>query len=162
MNNLNPEATEKSLLLRDKIFIGLGGTMVIVSGGIWIITIALAPEYTKPTWDLADPGLTLFTLIAGIYLVLRGTKKLIKTTVSRLDKSLERFFLYRWLRLIMIKVFWALLLIISFLLSCIGSAPTRHNNQIDNRSSQSCDRGDGAWDVASDYYYDKDPPPPFS
>jgi len=162
MNNLNPEATEKSLLLRDKIFIGLGGTMVIVSGGIWIITIALAPEYTKPTWDLADPGLTLFTLIAGIYLVLRGTKKLIKTAVSQLDKSLERFFLYRGLRLIMIKAFWALLLIIGFLLSCIGNAPTRRNNQIDSRSSQICDRGDGAWDVASDYYYDKDPPPPFS
>jgi len=162
MSNLKAETTKKSLRVRDKFLIGLGGTMVIVSGGIWVITIALAPEYTKPTWDIADPGLTLFTLIAGVYLVLRGAKMLIKKAVSRLDKSLEGFFLYRSLRWILIKVFWALLLITGFLLSCIGNAPTRRNNQTDGSSSPICDRGDGAWDVASDHYYDKEPPPPFS
>ncbi|PCJ88311.1 MAG: hypothetical protein COA54_03335 [Thiotrichaceae bacterium] len=146
----------------EKIFTGLGVTMVVVSSTIWILTEALAPNLTKPAWDIASPGLTLLTLLVGLYLVLRGTKRLINATVSRLDRSFEDFLLYRALRWILIKVLWALLLIVGFLLSCIGNAPTRRNNQTDSSNSPICDRGDGAWDVASDHYYDKDPPPPFS
>ena len=146
----------------EKIFTGLGVTMVIVSSTVWFLTEALAPGYTKPTWDIASPGLTLLTLLVGSYLVLRGSKKLINAAVSRLDSSLERFTLYRALRWILIKVFWALLLIVGFLLSCIGNAPARRNDQADSSNSPISDRGDGAWDVASDHYYDKEPPPPFS
>jgi len=162
MSNLKPDATDNSLHVRDKIFIGLGITMVAVSTIIWMLTIGLAPELTKPSWDIADPGLTLFTLIVGLYLVLHGTKKLIKALVSRLDSTLDEYILYRAIRWILFKVFWALLLIAGFFLSCIASSPSRRNNQTDTYSSPISDRGDDAWDVASDHYYDKEPPPPFS
>jgi len=151
-----------NLIRSEKIFTGLGATMVVVSSTIWILTEVLAPDFTKPSWDIASPSLTFMTLLVGLYLILRGTKRLINATASRLDSSLDGLLLYRALRWIVIKVFWALLLIVDFFLSCIGNAPTRCNNQTDSRSSPICDRGNGAWDVASDHYYDKEPPPPFS
>jgi hypothetical protein len=162
MSSLRPETTEKALRVRDKIFIYLGMTMVTLAGIIWLLSEGLTPAFTRPSWDIASPGLTLLTLLVGSFLVLRGTKRLINAAMSRLDSSLEGFILYRTLRWVFIKMFWAIRLTIGFILSCIGNAPARRNNQPDSNSSPICDRGDGVWDVASDHYYDKEPPPPFS
>jgi len=78
MSTLNESLSEKILLVRDKIFISLGLTMVVV---------ALIIFQTKIT---ASTGLTWITFFVGLYLVLRGMKKLIYYTVSRIDKIFER------------------------------------------------------------------------
>ncbi len=133
--------------------------MVIVSSTIWFLTEALAPGYTKPTWDIASPGLTLLTLLVGSYLVLRGTKKLITTAVSRLDNTLERFMVYRVTRWIVIKAVLLVLLVLDFIFSVIADESKQNNTQ--NSPMPSKNTGEGAWDVASNHYYDKEPPPPF-
>ena len=147
MNKLKPEATEKTLRVRDKIFIGLGMTMAIVA------VVISQSEYS------ASPGLTWFTFIVGLYLVLRGMKKPLSTAVSRLDNTLERFMVYRITRWIVMKVVLLVLLILDFIFSIIADEPERNNTQ--NSPMPSKNTGEGAWDVASNHYYDKEPPPPF-
>ena len=158
MTRATQSETRIKLTLREKIFTGLGLTMVVVSSGIWFFTEALAADFTKPTWAIASPGLTLLTLLVGSFLVLRGTKRLLKFTVSRLDKNLKPFVIYRITRWITIKALLVVLGVIAFFFAGNGSALTRKNSQ----SSPLSDRRDGAWDVASDHFYDKEPPPPFS
>ena len=139
----------------EKIFTGLGLTMVIVSSGIWFFTEALAPDFTKPSWDIASPGLTLLTFLVGLFLVLRGMKRLINASVSQLDNSLESFVVYRMSRWIFIKTLLLVLHVLEFVFSSIGRSTPGADNTNDTRK-------DGAWDVASDHFYDKKPPPPFS
>jgi len=159
MSNLKPEATDNSLRVRDKIFIGLGMTMIAASTTIWLLSEGLTPEFTKPSWAIASPGLTLLTLIIGFYLVLRGTKKLIKASVSRLDGTFEQFIVYRGTRWIVMKTALLILLILDFILSVIADEPeTRHDQ---NSPITPSNPRDDAWDVASNHYYDKEPPPPF-
>ena len=86
MSKLKPDTTEKTLRVRDKVFIGLGMTMVIITSLIALVSNA------------ASPGLHLLTFIAGLLLVLHGTKQLIKEQVSRLDHKLEPYIAYRLTR----------------------------------------------------------------
>ena len=145
----------------EKIFTGLGVTMVIVSSTVWFLTESLAPDFTKPTWDIASPGLTLLTLLVGSYLVLRGTKRLINASVTRLDNSLKPFVAYRIPRWFVMKAALIDLLILEFIFSAIGGDTPDENNAQNSPIPSSSPR-EGAWDVASDHYYDKEPPPPFS
>lgn len=160
MSNLKPVKTEQSLRVRDKIFIGLGMTMVVVTATIWLQAEVLIPDFTKPTWDLASPGLTLLTFIIGSYLVLRGMKKVIKTTVAKIDSALDRYIAYRAIRWIILTAIIIIFTVIGFLFSLISNESSSHNDRASPDPLPDC--RDGAWDVASDHFYDKEPPPPFS
>ena len=159
MSDLKLEATDNSLTVRDKIFIGLGMTMATLAGIIWLLSEGLTPAFAKQSWGIASPGLTLFTFIVGAYLVLRGTKKLIKFSVSRLDKTLEEFFIYRAIRWIGMKTVLLILFILDFIFSVIADTPEKTNTT--NSTSHSSYPREDAWDVASNHYYEKEPPPPF-
>ena len=147
MSNLKPEVTEKTLCVRDKIFIGLGMTMAIAA------LVISQSEYAATT------SLTWLTFIVGLYLVLRGMRKLITTTVSRLDKALDSFMVYRITRWIVMKAVLLILLVLDFIFSVIADEPKQNNTQSSPMPSKNT--GEGAWDVASNHYYDKEPPPPF-
>ena len=148
MNNLKLEATEKTLRVRDKIFIGLGMTMAIV------VLVISQSDYA------ASPGLTWLTFFVGLYLVLRGMKKVIKTTVSKIDSTLDRYIAYRAIRWIILTAIIIIFTVIGFLFSLISNESSSNNDQASPDPLP--DRRDGAWDVASDHFYDKEPPPPFS
>ena len=148
MSDLKLEATDNSLPVRDKIFIGLGMTMIFV---------ALVIFQTEIT---ASPALTLITFVVGLYLILRGMKKVIKTTTSKIDRALDRYFAYRALRWIILTAIIIIFTVIGFLFSLISNESASHNDQASPGALP--DRKDGAWDVASDHFYDKEPPPPFS
>ena len=149
------------LIRSEKIFTGLGLTMVSISTSIWLASEVFIPYLTVPTWDIASPGLVLLTFIVGTYLFLRGTKRLIFVFISNLDNALKSFVAYRATRWLTKKMLLILLGILAF----IFSIPDDESTPIDSKKSETspiCDRGHGAWDVASDHYYDNDPPPPFS
>jgi len=162
-----PQSEQRIKLKRsEKIFTGLGMTMVVVSLSIWILTEALAPDFTKPTWYIASPGLTLLTLLVGLYLVLRGTKRLINSAVSRLDMALECFIVYRAVRWLILNIIFVTLTIIAFILEGTfgnSSSSGKSKDSILNKPTTPKPEGSEAiWDVGSDHHYDNKPPPPFS
>ena len=108
----------------------------------------------------ASPSLTWLTFIVGLYLVLRGMKKVIKTTMSQIDSVLDRYYAYRAFRWIILTAIILIFTVIDFLFSLISNESSSHNDHASPGALP--DRRDGAWDVASDHFYDKEPPPPFS
>lgn len=161
MSTLKSITNGYSLKRREKVYMGLGATLVLVAGVIALLSYVIAPIISGSPWVIASSGLHLLAFVVGSLLVLYGIKNLIKSIIIQLDHSYSKFFVYRIARWFLVRFYSIVAFVLSviFLVWINDSSPGRRGtfkNREENRTV------DDMWDLHPQHYYDKDPPPPFS